>query len=247
MTGTLTQIWRHPIKSHGREQIDAATLTPGGTLPGDRIWAVAHDQSTVEGGDWAPCQHFSRGSKASALAAITSSYDEARGLVTLSHPDRDPLTFNPDTEGEMLVQWSQGFIPDNRAQSARVIRAAERGYTDSDFASITLCNFSSHRAVEQRIGHDLSMHRWRGNLWIDGLGPWEEFEWIDREVQVGEAVLIPRERTDRCLATHNNPETGQRDQNVLAALDSWGHRDFSVRAEVVRGGRIATGDTVRRL
>ena len=106
---------------------------------------------------------------------------------------------------------------------------------------------SSHRAVEQRIGQPLSIHRWRGNIWFDGLAPWEEFDWMDRDVRVGGAVLRVRERTDRCLATHNNPDTGRRDANVLGALDAWDHRDFSVRAEVVEGGRVAVGDSVERL
>ncbi len=48
-----------------------------------------------------------------------------------------------------------------------------------------------------------------------------------------------RERTDRCAATTTSPETGLRDADTLAALDSWGHSDFSVRAEVVRCRDIA--------
>ena len=246
MTGRLAAIWRFPIKSHGREQIETVRLEAGQTLPWDRHWAVAHEESDADGSDWVPCQHFSRGSKAPQLAAISAHLDEATGTITLRHPDRADLTFRPDDDGPALIDWAGPMIPGNRARSARVIRGP-RGFTDSDFPSVTLCNLASHRAVEERVGHDLSIHRWRGNLWLDGLAPWEEFEWLDREVQIGEAVLVPRERTDRCLATHANPETGQRDTDILSALDSWGHRDFSVRAQVVRGGLIRTGDGVALL
>ena len=246
MTGRLAGIWRFPIKSHGREQIETVRLEAGQTLPWDRHWAVAHEESDADGSDWVPCQHFSRGSKAPQLAAISARLDEATGTVTLSHPDRADLTFRPDDESQALIDWAGPMIPENRARSARVIRGP-RGFTDSDFPSVTLCNLASHRAVEERVGHELSIHRWRGNLWLDGLPPWEEFEWLDREVQIGEAVLVPRERTDRCLATHANPDTGERDTDILRTLDSWGHRDFSVRAEVVRGGLIRTGDGVALL
>ncbi len=246
MTGRLAGIWRFPIKSHGREQIETVRLEAGQTLPWDRHWAVAHEESDADGSDWVPCQHFSRGSKAPQLAAISARLDEATGTVTLSHPDRADLTFRPDDESQALIDWAGPMIPENRARSARVIRGP-RGFTDSDFPSVTLCNLASHRAVEERVGHELSIHRWRGNLWLDGLPPWEEFEWLDREVQIGEAVLVPRERTDRCLAAHANPDTGERDTDILRTLDSWGHRDFSVRAEVVRGGLIRTGDGVALL
>ncbi|MCB1333882.1 MAG: MOSC domain-containing protein [Roseivivax sp.] len=245
MTVRVTAIWRFPIKSHGREPVDRVTLTPGQALPWDRTWAVAHDQSDADGSEWVPCTHFSRGSKAPGLAAISASLDEAAGTVTLNHPELGTLVLNPDSEGARLIDWAGGLIPEGRAQSARVVRGAARGFTDSDFPSVTLCNLSSHRAVEQRLGRPLSPLRWRGNIWFDGAAPWEEFDWLDREVQVGGAVLAVRERTDRCLATHNNPETGRRDADVLGALDSWGHRDFSVRAEVVRGGDVAIGDEVR--
>ncbi len=247
MTARLTQIWRFPIKSHGREALTEAQLAPGQTLPWDRHWAVAHEHSDADGSRWVRCNNFSIGTKAPLLAAITARLDEERGVVTLSHPDRPDLTFDPDSEGERLIDWTRGFVPENRAQSARVVRGETRGFTDSEFPSITIGNLSSHRAVEQRVGQPLSVHRWRGNLWFDGGAPWEEFDWMDREVQIGEAVLHVRERTDRCLATHNNPDTGARDHDVLGALDSWGHRDFTVRAEVVRPGRIAIGDDVRCL
>ena len=94
------------------------------------------------------------------------------------------------------------------------------------------------------MGRPLSIHRWRGNLWFDGDGPWAEFDWIDREVQVGEAILRPVERTDRCIATTSNPDTGRRDADILGALEHFGHQDFSVRAEVIRGGRVQIGDKV---
>lgn len=247
MTARVAQIWRHPIKSHGREALERVTLSPGRAMPFDRLWAVAHERSDADGSTWAPCAHFSRASKVPALMAMTATCDEAAGTVTLRHPDRPDLTFRPDDEGHRLVDWVKPLMPEDRAQSARVIRARGAAMTDSDFPSVTLCNLSSHRAVEQRVGKPLSIHRWRGNVWIDGLAPWEEFDWMDRDVRVGGAVLRVRERTDRCLATAANPETGRRDADTLGALDSWGHRDFSVRAEVIGGGKIALGDAVARV
>ncbi|TNF20989.1 MAG: MOSC domain-containing protein [Rhodobacteraceae bacterium] len=246
MTGRITDILRYPIKSHGREAVARVALTRGQTLPWDRLWAVAHEESAADGAQWVPCQNFSRVSKAPGLQAIEARLDEATATVTLTHPDLAPLTFRPDDEGARLIAWTRSLMPQGRAASARVIRAAERGFTDSDFPSVTLCNRSSHRAVEQRLGRELSIHRWRGNIFFDGLAPWEEFDWIDREVQIGSAVVIPRERTDRCLATHANPETGRRDAGILATLDHWGHRDFSVRAEIVKSGEVAAGDQIGR-
>ncbi|MDJ0824413.1 MAG: MOSC N-terminal beta barrel domain-containing protein [Rhodobacter sp.] len=247
MTGAVASLWRHPIKSHGREAVERVALTAGRTMPWDRTWAVAHEAAKADGSAWAHCANFSRVSKAPALMAITAELDETTETLTLRHPDRPDLTFRPDAEPDRLIDWVRPLMPADRAASARIVRVPGRGMTDSDFASVTLCNLSSHRAVEQRLGRKLSIHRWRGNIWLDGLGPWEEFEWMDREVRIGGAVLRARERTDRCTATTANPETGRRDADTLGALETWGHQDFSVRAEVVEGGDIAVGDPVERL
>lgn len=247
MTCAVTSLWRHPIKSHGRESLDSVTLISGQTMPGDRVWAVAHEKSAADDSQWSNCANFSRVSKAPGLMAMTARLDEASGQVTLSHPDRPDLTFDPDHDPAEFLNWVRPLMPENRAASARFVRVPGRGMTDSDFPSVTLCNMATHRAVEQRIGHALSIHRWRGNVWFDNLPAWEEFDWMNRDVQIGQAVFRARERTDRCIATTANPETGQRDADTLGALKHWGHQDFSMRAEVIQGGDIEIGDTVRVL
>lgn len=241
---SVSHLFRHPLKSHGREALEQVILKKGQAIPYDRLWAVAHDASTIDGSQWAPCAHFSRVSKAPGLMAITSKLDEDAGLLTLTHPDKDDLTFDPDADAALFIDWVMSLVPQDRALPKRIVKLPSRGFTDSDFPSVTLCNRASHRAVEGQIGHDLSIHRWRGNIWFDSDAPWIEFDWIGRDVRVGECILTIRERTDRCLATTASPETGMRDADTLAALKHWGHQDFSVRAEVKQGGLLRLGDTV---
>ncbi len=247
MKANVTEIWRHPIKSHGREPLDAVTVEAGGTIPFDRLWAVAHERSKADGAEWASCGNFCRVAKLPSLMAISAQFDESLGQITLSHPDMPDLTFSPDRDSAAFLAWAQDLVPEDTLKPARLVKARGPAFTDSDFPSITLCNYASHRAVEQRVGHPLSHLRWRGNIWIDGLAPWEEFDWDNREVRIGDVILRVRERTDRCKSTHSNPETGKRDAEVLRALESWGHQDFSVRAEVIRGGVIQIGDEVSRV
>jgi uncharacterized protein YcbX len=247
MTNSVTSIWRHPIKSHGRESLSRVALSAGRTMPWDRVWAVAHEASKADGSSWVPCANFSRVSKAPALMAITANLDEATETLTLSHPNQPDLQFAPDRDETAFLDWVRPLMPQDRAASARIIRVPGRGMTDSGFPSVTLCNLASHRAVQQRINQPLSIDRWRGNIWFDGVPPWEEFDWMDHHVQIGSAVFHVRERTDRCLATTANPDTGIRDADTLGTLEHWGHTDFSVRAEVIQDGEISVGDSVRVL
>ena len=244
---TITEIWRHPIKAHGREAVNTAALTIGQTLPWDRQWAVAHDASDVDGSTWASCQNFSRSSKAPALMAITCELDEVSETLTLHHPDRPDLTFQPDQDDTAFIDWVTPLMPANRAQSTRLVRATQRGMTDSDYPSISLCNMASHRAVSQKLGRDLSIHRWRGNIWLEELAPWEEFDWIGKHIRLGTAVLEVKERVVRCMATTANPETGLRDADTLGVLKTWGHQEFNVYAAVIENGHVAVDDSAELL
>ncbi|MBD3677195.1 MAG: MOSC domain-containing protein [Rhodobacteraceae bacterium] len=245
MTGRLAHIWRYPVKSHGREALDRIEVTAGATLPWDRAWAVAHESAEIDGTTWAPCANFSRGAKAPGLMAIDATLDEASGALTLSHPDLEPVTVAPDREPAALIDWAAPLMAENRAASTRVVRVPGRGMTDTDFPSISLLNLSSLRALEQRLGQSLSPLRFRGNFGVDGLGPWEEFEWIGRRIRIGAVEFRVEERIKRCLATTANPETGRRDADTLGALENgWGHRDFGVYMVADTNGTVALGDPV---
>ncbi|MEM9395309.1 MAG: MOSC N-terminal beta barrel domain-containing protein [Pseudomonadota bacterium] len=248
MAGKITEIWRYPIKSHGYERITQAHLTPGQTLPGDRLWAVLHEAARDRGPEWVSCNNFTRVAKTPALAAVSASLSDDMMQVTLTHPNRPELTFAPDTDEAAFLEWVAPLMDAGRAAPVKLIRAKGRGMTDSPDPTLSLNNHSTHRAVSQKVGMPLDIRRWRGNVWLEGLGPWEEFEWIGRSLKLGEAELKVTERITRCLATATNPKTGIRDADTLGALEEgWEHRDFGVYAVVTKPGPIQEGDTLQLL
>ncbi len=241
----LAQIFRHPIKAHGREALGHVTLTQGRCLPFDRHWAVAHEAAALMPG-WNPCMNFIRGAKTPSLQAINAQFDAARHQITLTHPDREPVTFDPDTpEGRAeFLAWVAPLMEGERAQPARLVSAG-RGMTDTEFESVSLLNLASNRALGQRLGLDLGLDRWRGNIWIEGLAPWEEFDLLGHEICIGGATLKICERIERCRATMVDCTTGRIDVNTLDALEeAYGHTEFGVYAIVTQGGEIARGDHV---
>ena len=245
MTATLANICRHPIKSHGREDLASARLIEGQGLPFDRHWAVAHDAAKLVAG-WNPCVNFARGAKAPGLMAISAHLDEASGAVTLSHPDKVDLTFCPADSGDLalFLEWVRDLNPADRAQPVQIVKAGV-AMTDTDFPSVSIFGLASNQDLSARMGQDLSPYRWRGNLWIDGLAPWAEFDWVGQDIKIGDAVLHVQERIVRCKATSANPATGQIDADTLGALQGgYGHQEFGVYAQVVSGGRLALGDKV---
>jgi uncharacterized protein YcbX len=238
----VTQLWRHPVKSLGREPLERLTLIKGEAVPFDRLWAVAHDASDADGTAWAACQNFIRGAGSPALMAVTCTLDAAGGTLTVRHPDRPDLSVQPDTQGAVLLEWMRPLCNPDRPQPAHVFRLRGRGFTDTAFPSVSLCNHASHLAVEGLAAVPLQMERWRGNIWFDGAAPWQEFDWLGLELRIGGARLKIEERIRRCVATTTNTDKGLRDVDTLAALNTQGHQNFGVYATVVQTGEISVGD-----
>ena len=238
----LAEIWRHPIKAHGRETIPAFDIAAGGTVPFDRVWGVAHEAADLGDGGWAPCANFLRAAKNTSLMAMTAQMRDD-GQITLRHPERPELTFDPDGDSRSFLNWIAPLCDPKRAAPTGIVRAQTRGFTDSPFPSISLQGYDSLRALSEKVGQPLSPHRFRGNLWVEDLAPWEEFDLLGKTVTIGSARFLVEERITRCRATTADPETGRVDADTLGALEAgWGHRDFGVYMTCTDPGRVAVGD-----
>ena len=249
MTPHLARIIRHPVKSAGFEELATVTLEAGRALPWDRHWAVAHAGAPfgAHPDGWASKLHFLRGWASADLMAVSCTFDPSGGALTLRHPRAEAVTLHPGTaEGNArLIDWLRPFWPEGRPEPAHVVRVPGQAMTDTPDPWVSILNLASNRALGQRMGRDLSIRRWRGNLWLDGLAPWEEFDLVGREIAIGPVRLRVEERITRCRATAANPETGRFDADTLGALEAgWGHEDFGVYARVTEGGTIRPGDPV---
>ncbi|MBT8460073.1 MAG: MOSC domain-containing protein [Boseongicola sp.] len=248
MTPSVSAILRHPLKSIGREALNEVALTEGRWLPFDRKWAVAHERSKLDGG-WAKKINFLRGVAAPALMAVEAKLDTATKALTLTHPNLEAVTVHPDLadDADTLIEWLHDLWPIDLPSPTQVYRAEDSNLTDVSGAWISINSTSSLKALSHRSGAELSMHRFRGNIWIDDLQPWAEASWVGHHVRIGDAVLEVKDQITRCKATMANPETGQRDVDVLETLNDLGHQEFGVYAEVIEGGTVALSASVEVL
>ncbi len=243
MTATVAQIWRHPIKAIGAEPLETVELTEGRPLPLDRAFAVL-EQGGDESLGWRSCRNFLRGAKGPGLMAVTAHVEGA--ALTLSHPAQPDLKLDlgQPNEGDLFA-WLSAIYPEERAGPQRLERAPKIGMADAPFASVSVMNLSSLRAVSQKAGQDLDSRRFRGNIWLDGLAPWEEFDLVGKTLHIGGAALDVVEPIVRCRATEANPATGNRDLPMLQILEQgWGHTEFGVNCRVTTSGVISVSDKV---
>ena len=114
------------------------------------------------------------------------------------------------------------------------------GHSFSDVAAkcVHIVNLASVREFERVQGRPVDPLRFRANLYIDGVAPWAEFGWLDKELRIGPARLAVFARTSAARpptsirrparATWRSPPRCKR---------TWGHSDFGIYAKVIDGRR----------
>lgn len=252
MTATLAQIFRHPIKSVGAEDLGATALSAGRGLPLDREWAILNDRAKISrradgrASAWGRKANFLTGRAGPSLMAVTAA-TLADGRLSLRHPGRPPIEIDPDAPADQgrLIAWLGPIWPPDAPAPTAMVRAPDQPLTDEAVPYVSLIGTASLADLATHAGADLSRRRFRANLWVEGWAPFAELDLIGREIHVGAAVLRPVARIGRCRATDANPDTGTRDINTLAVLErAYGHTDLGVFCTVVEGGPVAPGDRV---
>jgi uncharacterized protein YcbX len=68
---------------------------------------------------------------------------------------------------------------------------------------------------------------------------------MDRTLAIGSTRLKVVKRIVRCAATNVDPDTAARDLTIpKTLLQTYGHADCGVYAEVITGGTISAGDAI---
>lgn len=93
-------------------------------MPWDRHWAVTHDSSKFDGSAWAHCRNFMIGARTPGLAGIWAEFDEDTHLITLRHQDIGSVTFDPDGDPDVFLDWVAPLFPADRATATGIVKGA---------------------------------------------------------------------------------------------------------------------------
>lgn len=243
---TVARLYRYPVKGLGEEALTEAVLEAGHGIEADRRWAIAHPKGDYDAAApaWRPRKNFVQTAHSPDLARVTTRL--TGDGVTASHPARGEITADLSTEagGAELCRFAESVAGETQP-GPYLLAKTEAAMFDVEGAHLSLLSTTALRILSDRAGVALEERRFRGNVWLDGLAPWEEFDLIGKEVTLGTARLRILEPNTRCAAPGASPATGARDVDVTGLLHThYGHMDFGVYAEVIGGGRVAVGDTL---
>jgi uncharacterized protein YcbX len=118
-------------------------------------------------------------------------------------------------------------------------------FSDTARKVASIIGLASVRELERKIGRPVDPRRFRANFYFDGGKPWQEFDWVGREIQLGGVRLRIVKTIDRCPATDVDPDSGARDMTIPVTLKrAFDHINMGIYGDVLNPGHVAIGDTI---
>jgi len=245
----IEHLYRYPVKGLSAEALEMVDVAAGGALPWDRAFALAQGDAPFDAAApaWIKKSHFMCLMANAEIAALKAHFDPKHAVLTIRAPGGAEIVENPlsQTGRVRLAAWLAAFL----GESARGVPVFHHipGFVFGDQKTpvVSLINLASLADLAAKAGAPRHRLRFRANIYFNGTPAWSENDWVGRELLVGGARLRIVKRIVRCPATEVNPETAQRDANPVRELRAhFQHADMGVHAEVLEGGRIATGDSL---
>jgi uncharacterized protein len=253
---TIAHLYRYPIKGLSPESLASATLTRANGLPFDREYALALGTTQFDEDNPVPLDkgYFLMLRSNEQLAALSTRFDIPSNELQIEDQTGRVVRGNL-TQGDgrrMIENFFLDYLGVATKGQPKVVQASGHKFTDASVMSpalmraVSVINLASLEALATAIRTQIDPLRFRGNVYIAGLEPWEELSWVDREVTIGSVRLRGLARTPRCAAVNVNPDTAQRDMNLpKAIMQHFGHTDLGAYLEVLDDGEVSVGDMLK--
>ena len=243
--GRVVAVYDYPVKGAGGRSHNRLHVDPAIGVVNDRRCAFKRRADMPD--EWAPKSAFFVGMNTALMVA----------QVPVFVTDRDG-------KERLDPQWLDTVAQRLGVESLNVLDThGAFSLADRPRKYVSIINLASVRPLGEFVGTAIDPARFRMNVWIDGLEPFTELDWVERhpgtrDIQVGTVRLRMDEACVRCKAIEANPHTGEYDLELQKALEdllqSRGYlgaphnqspRVMGVLAQPYSNGLIELGDRVK--
>lgn len=226
---SIIGIYRYPVKSMAGQQLASAEIGWHG-LAGDRRFALMR-QGVTNGFPWLTA------SKLPQLVRYMPLHKNA-----VEQPDVPTHIRTPD--GRELELHSETLKQElSNAHGAPVdVMQLSQGIFDE--APISIISIATIKALEQAVGIELDIRRFRPNLLIKTISnePFEEHNWVGKTICIGNSSLHIYMQDIRCSMINIDPDSGESDSRILKTVAQNYENCAGVYATITGTGTILATD-----
>jgi uncharacterized protein YcbX len=243
-------LYRYPVKGLSPEPLQSIRLDAGEAVPGDRIYAIENGPGRFDPTSprHLPKINFLMLMRNERLATLKTEFEETSHTFTIKRDGKSVARGDLRTRiGRQLIeQFLAAYMKGSLRGPPKIVSADGHSFSDVSAKCLHVVNLASVRELEHVMGRAIDPLRFRANIYIDGVPPWQEAAWVGQSLAMGSALLDVFSQTQRCEATNVDPSSGARNMAIPAVLlRTWGHSDFGVYASVTSGGTVVRGDNFR--
>jgi uncharacterized protein YcbX len=245
----ISSLYRYPVKGLSPEPLTAARLEAGAYFPGDRLFAIENGPC---GFDPERPQHQSKTKflvlmRMEALARLRTRFDDGTSelVIVVDGEERVRASVSTPDGRAAIADFMRTFAGEDLDGDPSLLSAPDGfRFTDSPSGYVSIINLASVASVENLVGAPVDPLRFRGNIHVEGIPAWSEFDLVGRELATASGLRLKvTSRIKRCAATNVDPQTGARDLSIPKTLmQNLGHMDCGIYAEVVASGSLAPGE-----
>ena len=259
MSLTISSINYCPVKSISFQSIDHCEIKKNIGILGDRIFAFSKnlDQNQVKLFERNPEDRKGKWNKILTLknSPFLNKYNFLlkEEKLTLTFKEKEILTIDVNISSERQKLSNKIIELENSLKEPIVLmKNKDFPFFDTtiskklDFInSVSLINVQSIIDFQKKIGKEIEVPRFRGNICIDGLKAWEERNWIGKIIKINDISFKVEKNIPRCVAINLKPKTDNNSLNLLHSLKkNYNHFDMGIYLTPLNDGKIKISDTV---
>ena len=259
MSATISSINYCPVKSVSIQSIDACEIKKNIGIVGDRVFAFAKDLEADKAllFEKNPEERKGKWNKVLTLknSPVLNKYNFLlmENKLTLTFKGKEILTVNASELSERQLLSNKIIELENSLKEPIVLMKNEESpFFDTSISnkvdfinSVSLLNVQSIDDFQKKIDKKVEISRFRGNICVDGIKPWEEQEWVGKTIKINNVSFKVEKKIPRCVAINLKPQTDDNSLNLLQALKkTYNHFDMGIYLTALDDGKINIGNSV---
>lgn len=250
LSAKITGLYRYPVKGLSGQPLDTVAIAPGECIAFDRAYAIENGARDF---DPARPRHMPKNKflmlmSHERLAALDTRFDDQTRELIIERDGKPVARGQLDQKiGRQLIeQFIAAYMSEELRGAPRIVTASGHAFTDIEPRWLSFINLASVRDLERVSGQPVDPLRFRANIYVDGLEPWQEFDHVGSRMTGPDGTILKvEERITRCAAINVDPASGARDASFTRTLMSaFGHMDMGLYVSVAAGGTLRVGDDI---
>jgi uncharacterized protein YcbX len=237
----------HPVKALDAVEVESARITAGGTLDGDREFAL-----------FDPDGEPVNGKRTDRVHRLDTAFDPETRVLTVENADGTGRQFDLDEERQAAADW----FADVLGTPVELRRDATLGYVDRRGAGPSVVSTATLAEVASWFDDltvDGARRRLRANVEVSGVPAFWEDRFVGTDAPAfvaGDVRIEGVEPCGRCVVPERDPDTGERTPDFRerfaerreATFPAWADPDaFEHYYALMLIARVPEGDRGKRI